>query len=81
MIEKKSFYVPSSDGVHNLSGVVYLPDGEIKGLFPPCGVCRQVMAEFCNPDDFRILMVKGPDTYESVTLGDLLPYGFDKSKL
>lgn len=33
MIEKKSFYVPSSDGVHNLSGVVYLPDGEIKGLF------------------------------------------------
>lgn len=33
MIEKKIFCVPSSDGVHNLSGVVYLPDGEIKGLF------------------------------------------------
>ena len=33
MIEKKIFSVPSSDGIHNLSGVVYLPDGEVKGLF------------------------------------------------
>jgi alpha-beta hydrolase superfamily lysophospholipase len=33
MIEKKSFYVQSSDGIHNLSGVVYIPDTEIKGLF------------------------------------------------
>ena len=33
MAEKRIFNVPSSDGVHNLSGVVYLPDGEIKGLF------------------------------------------------
>ena len=33
MAEKRIFKVPSSDGVHNLSGVVYLPDGEIKGLF------------------------------------------------
>ena len=33
MAEKKVFCVPSSDGVHNLSGVVYIPDGEIKGFF------------------------------------------------
>ena len=33
MVEKRIFEVPSSDGIHNLSGVVYLPDGEIKGLF------------------------------------------------
>ena len=33
MIEKKVFCAPSSDGVHTLSGVVYLPDGEIRGLF------------------------------------------------
>lgn len=33
MIEKKILSVPSSDGIHNLSGVVYLPDGEVKGLF------------------------------------------------
>ena len=33
MIEKKTFCVPSSDGLHNLSGVVYMPDGEARGLF------------------------------------------------
>lgn len=33
MVEKKTFNVLSSDGVHNLAGVVYLPDGEVKGLF------------------------------------------------
>lgn len=33
MAQKKNFSVLSSDGVHNLSGVVYLPEGEIKGLF------------------------------------------------
>lgn len=33
MIEKKSFCVPSTDGEHSLAGVVYLPDGEVQGLF------------------------------------------------
>ena len=33
MAEKRVFNVPSSDGVHTLAGVVYLPDGEPKGLF------------------------------------------------
>lgn len=49
-------------------------DGIITGLFPPCGVCRQVMREFCA-DDFRVLMIR-PEGYEAVTLKDLLPYSF-----
>ena len=50
-------------------------DGVITGFFPPCGVCRQVMNEFCK-SDFRIYMV-GPDsTYETHTLGEILPFSF-----
>ena len=49
-------------------------DGVISGICPPCGVCRQVMSEFCG-SDFEILLVS-PDGYESRTLGELLPYGF-----
>ena len=54
--------------------------GEIAGSFPPCGVCRQVLAEFCRPD-FPVLLVTGPDSYERQTLGDLLPLGFGPSFL
>ena len=49
-------------------------DGQITGAFPPCGVCRQVLREFCD-DDFLIYIV-GKDTYQTVTLGQLLPYSF-----
>ena len=49
-------------------------DGVITGAFPPCGVCRQVMREFCK-DDFLIYMVNEKG-YETVTLRELLPYGF-----
>ncbi len=49
-------------------------DGVITGRFPPCGVCRQVMREFCR-DDFKILMIE-PEGYELVTLKELLPYSF-----
>ena len=53
-------------------------DGEITGAFPPCGVCRQVLREFCS-DDFKIYMVDG-DSYKSVTLAELLPYSFQADK-
>ncbi len=45
--------------------------------FPPCGVCRQVMKEFCT-SNFEIVL--GDDGY-SVTLGELLPLGFGKEHL
>lgn len=50
-------------------------DGVITGSFPPCGVCRQVMAEFCSKD-MPVLMVSGVDSHTAVVLGDLLPYAF-----
>ncbi len=47
--------------------------------FPPCGVCRQVMAEFCDPDMAVILKNgEGADVY---TLAQLLPVGFGKNDL
>lgn len=47
----------------------------------PCGVCRQVMAEFCDKDSFKILLATSEDSYEEYTLNDLLPHTFDKSSL
>lgn len=50
-------------------------DGVLSGAFPPCGVCRQVMAEFCAKD-MPVLMVTGEGHFDECTLGDLLPYAF-----
>ena len=41
--------------------------------FPPCGVCRQVLLEFCD-GDFEVIF--GTDACEN--LSQLLPYSFDK---
>lgn len=49
--------------------------GNIAGEFPPCGVCRQVMAEFCD-ENFEIIVVKSDNEYESYTLAELLPNAF-----
>ena len=56
--------------------------GNITGAFPPCGVCRQVMSEFCK-DDFEILMVTSSDPvrYETCTLPELLPFRFSPEYL
>ena len=51
-------------------------DGEIEGTFPPCGVCRQVLSEFCSPE-MPIALVKDADgNCEMHTLGELLPLSF-----
>ena len=49
-------------------------DGVITGAFPPCGVCRQVMREFCE-EDFKIYLINETG-YETATLAQLLPYSF-----
>ncbi len=52
---------------------------ELNELCPPCGVCRQVMSEFCNKD-FKIILAKNPSDYQIFTLEDLLPLSFKLDK-
>lgn len=47
---------------------------------PPCGVCRQVMREFCD-NDFEIIMAVSTDNYKVSTLSELLPDSFDISEV
>ena len=42
----------------------------------PCAVCRQVMAEFCDLDTFKVIMAKDITDYKEYTLGELLPLAF-----
>ncbi|MBR2875731.1 MAG: cytidine deaminase [Clostridia bacterium] len=75
--ERVAFLKALSEGERNFTKIAVVggKNGEIKGAFPPCGVCRQVMREFCN-DNFEILIVKGNNKYDTVLLKDLLPLSF-----
>jgi cytidine deaminase len=48
---------------------------------PPCGVCRQVMAEFCDPKQFRIILARDVQDYKIYRLEELLPEGFGPANL
>ena len=54
-------------------------DGELQ-YCAPCGVCRQVMREFCN-DSFKIYLAKSAVDYKEFTLGELLPESFGPDNL
>ena len=54
-------------------------DGELQ-YCAPCGVCRQVMAEFCGRD-FPVYLAKSGTDYEEHTLGELFPFGFSADNL
>lgn len=62
-----------------VGGPEEIPDGECR-VCAPCGVCRQVMMEFCDPDIFRIIL-GNPDQNETHTLRELLPLGFGSANL
>ena len=47
----------------------------------PCAVCRQVMAEFCDLDTFKVIIAKDTDDYLEHTLGELLPLAFTPKNL
>lgn len=49
--------------------------GEQADMPYPCGICRQMLSEFCDRD-FKIIVAKNTDDFEEHTLGELLPYSF-----
>lgn len=43
---------------------------------PPCGVCLQVMLEFCDPKQFEVILVRDSEKIQVLSLAELIPYGF-----
>jgi cytidine deaminase len=56
-------------------------DGNWEKLCPPCGVCRQVMMEFCDPESFEILLAERSGKRKTLLLKELLPEGFGAAQL
>ncbi|WP_343209564.1 cytidine deaminase [Anaerolentibacter hominis] len=88
--ERTAIFKAVSVGVTDLKAIAIVggPEEKINGsenpvleYCAPCGICRQVMMEFCNPDTFQIILIKSPEEYRIFTLRDLLPEGFGPGNL
>jgi len=83
--ERTAFSKAVSEGERNFTAIAiagWHKDATKPGQAFPCGVCRQVMREFCDPKSFRILVVNGENNgYTVHTLEALLPYGFGPESL
>lgn len=80
--ERVAFFTAVHQGVTDFSAMAVVGGraGEpVSSYCAPCGVCRQVMAEFCT-GDFEIILYDGK-TPKVYTLNDLLPERFDKADL
>ena len=71
--ERVAFGSAVAAGERDFAAIAVIGDGE--DYCWPCGVCRQVMAEFCD-DDFRVIAAKDETDFASSTLGELLPHAF-----
>ena len=76
--ERTAFFKAVSEGVKEFDAICIVggKNGVLTEYAPPCGVCRQVMMEFCDPERFRIVLGKGDLSFREYTLKELLPLGF-----
>lgn len=77
--ERTAFFKAVYEGVRDFEAIAV--NGDADDYLYPCGVCRQVMAEFCDPKTFRILVSNKNGDYLEYTLEQLLPGAFTPKEL
>ena len=81
--ERTAFFKAVSEGERHFTAICIGGGkyGKLADYTSPCGVCRQVMMEFCDPKTFKIILAVSKDKYDVFTLKDLLPLGFGPDNL
>ena len=82
--ERTAFFKAVSEGEYHFKAIAIV--GGPKGAAPvdyctPCGVCRQVMMEFCNEETFQVILAKSETEYKTFSLQEVLPMGFGPKDL
>ena len=81
--ERTAFFKAVSEGVRDFRAICIVGgmNGVLSGYTAPCGVCRQVMMEFCDPETFQIILAAADGKYKIHRLKELLPEGFGPDNL
>ena len=81
--ERTAFFKAVSEGEKDFLRIAIVggpKDGKLQ-FCAPCGVCRQVMMEFCEPESFQVILGKSETEYQIHTLAELFPMGFGPENL
>lgn len=82
--ERTAFFKAVSEGIRDFKAIAIVgsPAGEeITQYAYPCGVCRQVMREFCEPEGFQVIVAKTETDYRAAALAELFPESFGPDNL
>ena len=77
--ERTAFFKAVSEGEKEFEAIVV--NGDADDYLFPCGVCRQVMVEFCDLNEFKVIVANNEDDYKVFTLGELMPGAFNAEEL
>ena len=81
--ERTAFFKAVSEGEREFDAICIVggKNGVLTEYAAPCGVCRQVLMEFCDPESFQIILATDTEHYDIYTLKELLPLGFGPANL
>jgi cytidine deaminase len=81
--ERSAIAQAAASGERKLTAIAICggKEGRIAGYCPPCGICRQTMREFCDPEAFRVVVARSAGDYKVYTLAQLLPDSFGPGAL
>lgn len=81
--ERTAFFKAVSEGITDFRAICIVggKGGVLTEYAAPCGVCRQVMMEFCDPEEFEIILATSTEQYEIFQLKELFPLGFGPGNL
>ena len=81
--ERTAFFSAVSEGKRVFLAIAItggLEGEEISDYAVPCGICRQIMQEFCG-DDFQVIVAKSTEDFRQYPFSEILPFGFDGDKI
>lgn len=81
--ERTAFFKAVSEGIRDFEAICVVggKQGILEEYAAPCGVCRQVMMEFCDPKEFKVILAVDENRYDIYTLEEILPMGFGPANL
>lgn len=81
--ERTAFFKAVSEGERAFAAICIVggKKGPVTDYTAPCGVCRQVMREFCDPEAFRVILAIDEEHWKELRLEELFPMGFGPENL